>query len=191
MDYRKRDARPSVRRLADLSTHPLPGGATALETGAWVVAVVVLLMWAGWRWHAGVVDRPIRVVDPGEAVAVLVMQDGDCPDRRAAMRAWLEGLEGHSAGPAALPIRRAVLRGEDPPATSPVAALPPLSESEMGALVRVLVRTPGARTPLLLVLDDTGHPLTTAGFEEGGIDPRIGRAARLLDLLSNTGPTSR
>lgn len=148
-----------------------------------VVATGILLALAGWRWHEAEVYAPLAVAKLEAPAFVLVIQPGDCPERRAAVEGWLTTLGsaggGHGPGPAHL----AVL--EDAGLRLPTAldTLPRLSPAGTRRAARAVRRSGAAGTPALLLLDTNGHPAMALTFEPSGPDAALVQALRHLTLL--------
>ncbi|TVP56825.1 MAG: hypothetical protein EA351_07300 [Gemmatimonadales bacterium] len=190
MTLRKSDARFPVRGLADLSHRPSPGGLTPLGRVVWSATLLVVFAFGGWRWHEAAVHRPVQVLDAGVPAAVVVVQEGDCPDRRAALEHWLVRMRSETGADQGLILRRVVLSGPEPDEATELSAIQPLGGAEADRVVRALRRSPERRTPVLLVLDASGHTLLSFGFEAWGPGARLEHSARLLGLLSNPGAGS-
>lgn len=147
-----------------------------------VVATGILLALAGWRWHEAEVSAPMAVAELEGPAWVLVVQPGDCPDRRAAVEGWLSALgsagEGHGPGT----VHLAVL--EDPGLRLPTAldTLPRLSPAATRRAARAVRRSGASGTPALLLLDADGHPAMALTFEQGGPDAALVQALRHLTL---------
>ncbi len=190
MTLRKSDARFPVRGPADLSHRPSPGGLTRLGRVVWSATLLFVIALGGSRWHEAAVDRPVQVLDAGTPAVVVVVQEGDCPDRRAALERWLVRIRSGTGADHGLNMRRVVLRGPQPDEATELGALQPLGGAEADRVVRALLRSPERRTPVLLVVDASGHTLVSFGFEAWGPGPRLAHSAHLLGLLSNPGAGS-
>jgi len=145
-----------------------------------------LFILAGWRWAGALAAAPIQVADVHQPTVVLVAQPGDCPDRRAAMSAWLS-LALAEAPRADLQLSLAMLRGGAPPTGPPLAELPALSEKEMSRAERALLRAGVTATPALLLLDAGGVPVMGAAFTETGLEARLVQAVQSLAALMPVG----
>lgn len=147
-----------------------------------VVATGILLALAGWRWHEAEVYAPLPVAELEAPALVLVVQPGDCPDRRAAVERWLAALglagEGHGPGSAHL----AVLEDAGLPLPTALDTLPRLSPAATRRAARALRRSGAAGTPALLLLDTDGYPAIALTFEPSGPDAALVQALRRLTL---------
>ncbi|MDZ7778462.1 MAG: hypothetical protein U5R14_00810 [Gemmatimonadota bacterium] len=148
----------------------------------------ILLGVAGWRWHEAAVVRPDHFPGVDPPAAILVVQERDCPDRRAAMAVWLDDLHASDAG-ASLPVYLGVL-GDDPGLLDPrTDELPRLPSAEASTAARALLRAGLSGTPALIVLDSEGHVLLADTFATTGPGARLALAADLLPAVRPfTGP---
>lgn len=183
-DPRKTDARSSTR--VGSRTSP---ASTLVRTGARMVILCVvagLSLISAWRWHQAGANAPLRVADLDGPSAVLVVQTGDCPDRRAALSRWV-GEFGLAARAGGITLLAADVGGPgrevaDTPATGS-GPLPLLAPAEAKRAARALLRAGAEGTPALLLLDATGHPILAATFTEAGPGPRLRLAAAMMEAL--------
>ena len=110
-------------------------------------AALVLVGLTLWRWHEVDAVRPARIEGVEGPTAILLLQPGDCPDRRAAVLRWLEGRPGREGTE---PLR--------PPSVldAPFARLPRLGAGEIPEAERALLRAGVEGTPALLLVDAEG-----------------------------------
>lgn len=175
----RKDARPSYRSAAAAG----PLSTSTPSSGSWraglLAATVVLVLVAGWRWHTARVTAPLRVSGVETPTAVLVVQEGDCPDRRDALEGWL--AERGAAGVDGPTIRLAALDDRAVAAGSSLAATPALERAGTRQAARALIRFGVEGTPALLLLDAAGLPVLGAAFATDGPGSRFDLALRLLE----------
>jgi hypothetical protein len=82
-----------------------------------------LLVAAAWRWHEAGAALPDRIASVDTPSAVLLVQAWDCPDRQAAMVAWLRGVRSGDPG-GALPVLLGVWTTNPASSTRPGRAPP-------------------------------------------------------------------
>ncbi len=155
----------------------------ALSLSALILGMAAaLLVAAAWRWHEAGAALPDRIASIDTPSAVLLVQAWDCPDRQAAMGAWLRGVRsGGQAG--ALPVLLGVL-GDEPGFLDPgLVALPRLDPQNVSRLARAVRRAGIPGTPALIVLDGDGRVLLTDTFATNGPGPRLALAATLLPTI--------
>lgn len=191
---RKTDARSSIRYTAQ----DTPRGADPkfLVRAARVGRVITLLLVATltlagvWRWHQAGANAPLKVAEVDGPTAVLIIQDGDCPDRRAAMTRWLEQV-GRAAPGDDLRLRVAAVgpRGRGITRLEGIGPLdlPSLDAREAERAGRALLRSPARGTPALLLLDGEGHPMFAATFTQTGPGPRLEVARAMILALTPQG----
>ena len=142
----------------------------------------LLLVMAGWRWHAAAVVGPDRIAAPGQPSAVLLIQEWDCPDRRAAMARWLESVQATPAG-STLPVSLGVLEGEAGNLDTVLEALPRLDRESVSRVARAVQRSGISGTPALILFDEEGRVLLTDTFATTGPGTRLALAAKLLPSI--------
>lgn len=147
-----------------------------------MLTAAVLLVMAGRRWHEAAVAQPDRIVGVDPPSAILLVQERDCPDRRAAMAAWLEDLRATRAGET-LPVYLAALGNEAGSLDPRMDDLPRLQEVQTSIAARALLRAGLSGTPALLLLDDDGHVLMADTFATSGPGARLALAADLLPTV--------
>lgn len=153
-----------------------------------LVATILLIM-AGRRWHEAAVAQPDRIAGVDPPSAILLVQERDCPDRRAAVAAWLAELRATGGGEA-LPVYLAALGNETGSLDPRMDELPRLQEVQTSIAERALLRAGLSGTPALLLLDDDGHVLMADTFATTGPGARLALAADLLPAVhSFTTPT--
>lgn len=170
-----------------------PGWNRLLGRGLWSVALLVVVGLAGQRGIDAVANRPVDALAGGPGpTAVVIVQEGDCPDRRAALEAWLRDVQEGAPGPGSPQLQRLILRGTVPASHAGLAGLPDISPENEAALVRALRRSGTVGTPALVLFDDRGQPLFAGGFELDGPPAGLAPAARALDALTaRARPNSR
>lgn len=164
---------------------PSPGWNRLLGRGLWAAALLVVIGLAGWRGVDRAANQPVHALaDSSGPTAVLVVQAGDCPDRRAALEGWLNGVQAHGTDRGAPRLQRLVLRGPAPDSGSALADLPDVPAQDEGALVKALRRSGTPGTPALVLFDERGHPLFAGGFQVDGPPAGLAPAARVLGALT-------
>lgn len=145
-----------------------------------LAAAGALLVTAGWRWHSAAVAMPDHIGSVDRPSAVLLVQERDCPDRRAAMARWLETMRATQAG-SGLPVSLAVIRGDAGGLDPVLGSLPRLDGEGVARAARAVRRAGIPGTPALILLDDEGRVLLTDTFAPTGESgPRLALAATLL-----------
>lgn len=153
-------------------------------TGLMLLTAGTLLVLSAFRWHEAAAASPDRIRSADGAVAVLVVQAGDCPLRRAAMMAWLSALRDTVSPPGDGSVSLAVLReGTDAP-DDRLASLPRLDASDTRTAARVLLRSGVPGTPAVVFLDPGGNVLLADTFSPDGLGPRILAAAEVLGAVA-------
>ena len=195
---RKTDARSSTRDPAQTDRPFAPPGVEAAVRIAGICLLTALLLTSAWRWHQAAADAPLRVTDTKGAAAVVVVQAGDCPDRRAALREWL-GARTHALETGELTLHLATVdsssegllgrggAGAGVPAGSLLESLPTLGDDESRRAGRALLRSGAQGTPALLLLDAAGRPLLATTFTATGPGPGLDDAASTLQALTSSG----
>lgn len=179
----RKDARPSHRYPAAAGSPSPPDRSSRSRRASLLAASVVLLLVAGWKWHDAALTAPVRVGGIDEPTALIVVQEGDCPDRRAALATWIAERASTAADERA-PMRLAVLgrgAGIPEPELGALAALPP---EHVPDAARALVRFGVEGTPALLLVDASGLPVLGASFATDGPGERLDFALRLLESAS-------
>jgi hypothetical protein len=156
-----------------------------------IVLAATLLAMAIWRWHSAAVIDPDRVASGGQPAAVLLIQEWDCPDRRAAMAGWLERLRTNVEAEE-LPVSLAVLDQRTGDLDPILSSLPRMGREDVSRVARAVQRTGIPGTPALILLDGEGRVLLTDTFGTSGAGPRLALAATLLPRILppsvSTGP---
>jgi hypothetical protein len=150
----------------------------------------ILLVMAGWRWHEAAAAHPDRItsLSADGPSAVLLVQERDCPDRRAAMVAWLRRIEAEDPA-RALPIFLGVLGGQAGFLDPMLEALPRLDAGNVSRAARAVLRSGIPGTPALVLLDPEGRVLLTDTFATTGPGPRLALAAMLLPRIAPPDPS--
>lgn len=156
-----------------------------------LVLAATLVVMTLWRWHSAAVILPDRAGSGGQPAAVLLVQEWDCPDRRAAMASWLKTLRTTMAAEE-LPVSLAMLDEETGSLDPILASLPRLGRRDVSRVARAVQRAGIPGTPALILLDGEGRVLLTDTFAPGGAGPRLALAAtllpRMLSPLDSTEP---
>jgi hypothetical protein len=174
-----------MSRTGKASARPIAPGQSTLNTVLWAVAAAALLAAAGWRWHLTAVAAPVLVPGAEGPAIVLVVQDSDCPDRRAFMEQWIAELAGSQSPGNGPLIYLARVRGVDLPLTRTLDSLPLLSDEGTAAATRILRRAGVGGTPALVVVGAGGRPSLSAGFGEDRLElPAPDVLARTLEAAS-------
>lgn len=186
MMHSRKDARPSHRYPAAAGSPSPPDRSSRSRRASLLAASVVLLLVAGWKWHDAAVAAPVRVGGIDSPTAVIVVQEGDCPDRRAALTTWVAE---RASEPGDRPQMRLAALGRRARVPEPdlggIAALP--AEHTRDA-ARALVRFGVEGTPALLLVDASGLPVLGASFATDGPGERLDFALRLLEPASGSVP---
>lgn len=158
----------------------------SLFTVLTVSASIGFLLVGGWRWHQVAAAEPDRLEGTEEVTAVLLVQSWDCPDRTAAMIAWIRDV---AEGPTPIPFRLGVVGDADrlPPELD---ALPRLDRAGVASASRAVQRSGVPGTPALLIVAPDGTVVLTDTFATDGPGPRLAFAANLLPQL-HTGVSPR
>lgn len=151
-----------------------------------LATTVVLLALSAFRWHQAAAAAPDRIREADGAVAVLVVQPGDCPLRRAAMMAWLTAFRGRSRAPARPPVALAVLRDGPGAVDDRLTSLPRLGAADTRTAARAILRAGAPGTPAVVLLGPDGDVLLADTFEPDGLGPRILRGAHILSLVADS-----
>jgi hypothetical protein len=165
-------------------------------SGAVLVSVALALTAAaGWKWHSAALMEPDRMQGWGTPTLVLVLQEGDCPDRRAGLARWLEeiGTEEGRAGDAAEGPRLALafLRG-DPESVEPgLRGVEPVDPGQARNAARALGRAGVTGTPGFVLVDEEGRVLLAEEIDEYGPGRRLDLAVRAAGHLLPRAPASR
>jgi hypothetical protein len=147
-------------------------------------AGILLLAVSAGRWHAAAVAAPLSLASLEGPAAVLVLQEGDCPDRSAALARWLEPAR--DAWGEAVPLAVAWIGGVPAVAPPLLEDLPRLPEEDVVRAGRALLRLESEGTPALLLVDRRGVPLVGETFGEAGLGPRLGLVLGMLEPLLGT-----
>ncbi len=146
-------------------------------------AALTLLGLTAWQWHQADVARPGRIDGVEEPTAILLLQAGDCPDRRAAVLRWLEERSERTDS-SRLALMVGYLAGGQASPDGPVARLPRLEPDELAAAERALLRAGVEGTPALLLVDATGTVVLADHFTTTG----LGARADVVGLLETGRP---
>lgn len=192
---RKTQARSSIRSTKEAGRRFTPAGVESALRLVGILLVAALVLAAGWRWHRAALDTPLRVTHAESPAAVLVVQAGDCPDRRAAMEDWIRArTQGGQA--VEFPLRLAILNRdgpdrEDGAGTEPRALLgeslerlPALPPDQAHRAGRALLRSGARGTPALLLLDGAGRPMLASTFTATGPGPGLADLAAVAQALA-------
>jgi len=144
-----------------------------------VSASLWFLLVGGWRWHRVAAAESDRIRGVEEATAVLLVQSWDCPDRTAAMTAWIRSV---LAGPGPLPLLLGIV-GAEGSLGPELDRLPRLDRKNVAAASRAVQRAGVPGTPALLVLAPDGSIILIDTFAIDGPGPRLALAANLLPQL--------
>ncbi len=192
---RKTRARFSTRNAMEAGRRFTPTGVESALRLVGMGLVAVLVLTAGWRWHRAALDTPLRVIHAEEPSAVLVVQAGDCPDRRAAMEDWLRA-RAHNGSAGGLPLQLAILTrddradeetsaaGTDTMLGEPLQRLPALPPDEARRAGRALLRTGARGTPAVLILDGAGRPMVASTFTATGPGPGLADLSVVAQALA-------
>jgi hypothetical protein len=151
-----------------------PGGIASLL----VVLLVVVLV--GWRWYDAAVAQPVHMGEIPAPHLLVLVQEGDCPDRRAGLDRWL-ALMRSSGVDAGLPLAVVALDGQPP--TGAPGDLPPLEPDQVPGVTRALLRFGVATSPALLLVDERGYPTFAMAIDPGTPDDPTRLAHRTLHAL--------
>ena len=140
----------------------------------------VLLAVAAFRWHEAAAAAPDRIRGADGSSAVLVVQTGDCPLRRAAMMRWLVAFQETVSGSASAPVSLAVLRDGPGAVDDRLTSLPRLGASDTRSAARAVLRAGVPGTPAVVLLDPDGDVLLADTFAPDGVGSRFLAASSLL-----------
>ncbi len=160
--------------------------------GVLVCVGLALTATAGWKWHSAALMEPDRLQGWGTPTLVLVLQEGDCPDRRAGLARWLEeiGTEEGRVGDAAEGPRLALalLRG-DPETIEPgLRGMEPVDPDQTRKAARALGRAGVTGTPGFILVDEEGRVLLAEEVDEDGPGRRLGLTVRAAGHLLPQAP---
>jgi hypothetical protein len=139
-----------------------------------------LLALAALRWHEAAAAAPDRIRGAEGAEAVLVIQRGDCPLRRAAMLRWLTDFEEGASRSADRLVTLAVLGDEPGAVEDRLTSLTRLGWADTRSAARAVLRSGVPGTPAVVLLGPDGSVLLTDTFAPDGHGPRILAAAATL-----------
>jgi hypothetical protein len=160
--------------------------------GVMVSLALALTAAAGWKWHSAALMEPDRMQGWGTPTLVLVLQEDDCPDRRAGLARWLEGIrteEGRAGDADEGPrLALAFLRG-DPESVEPgLREMEPVGPGETRKAARALGRAGVTGTPGFVLVDGEGRVLLADEIDEDGPGRRLALAARAAGHLLPPAP---
>ncbi len=160
-----------------------------MARAALTVAWMALLLHAGSRWHSGAVMAPLQVDPAGGPAIVIVTQEGDCPERLAALHRWLDrALDPGAPGKEIVRLRLAGLGGVQWEGSSSsmrrAEALEPRDARNAG---RAFSRFATDGTPGVLVVGEGGYALAGFGFTPAGPDEAWNALAGLARPLGLSG----
>ncbi len=151
-----------------------------------LAAAVVLLALSAFRWHQAGAAAPDRIREADGAVAVLVVQPGDCPLRRAAMMAWLTAFRERAPSPIQPSVSLAVLRDGPGAVDDRLTSLPRLGPADTRTAARAILRAGAPGTPAVVLLGPDGHVLLADTFEPDGLGHRILMGAHILSMVADS-----
>ena len=150
----------------------------------------LFLAMAAARWHEAAAAAPDRVDGTEGATVVLLVQPGDCPQRRATMMRWLAAFQDHPSAGEEISVSVAVL-AEGPGAPDDrLAPLPRLDDADTRSIARAVLRAGIPGTPALALVGRDGTVLLADTFAPEGLGPRFLHAAALLpDITGALAPS--
>ena len=192
---RKTQARSSTRNAKEAGRRFTPAGVESALRLVGICLGVVLVLTAGWRWYRAALDTPLQVIYAEEPTAVLVVQAGDCPDRRAAMEDWIQART-HDGRVGEMPLQLAILDRDERAQEDLTGAgsgvllgeslgrLPALPPDEARRAGRALLRSGARGTPALLLLDGAGRPMLASTFTATGPGPGLADLTAVAQALA-------